>query len=170
MAHSALPGLRVQEGSTLNVLNCEVRRCLENCLEADTSSNINIRGSSLVGSGQTAAENPPKAVTPKSGLATRSSAVAGMVLRGGSKANVAKSLWKDHLTAVAAYNSDLVFESNCVLDIGDKTKEAGEQLFCLARHFYFCFCRRFPLLKIKLTNKSAEKKILNQQWTLDFYF
>ena len=124
-------GLRVQEGSTLNVLNCEVRNCWENCLEADTSSNINIRGSSLLASGQATAEETPAAgdgqAAEKPLLRQGSASVtAGMILRGSSKANVAKSLWKDHRTAVAAYHSDLVFEANCVLDIGDKAEEAGK--------------------------------------------
>jgi hypothetical protein len=49
----------VQEGSTLNVLNCEVENCLYNCLEADNSSNINIRGSCISGSGRLACTGLP---------------------------------------------------------------------------------------------------------------
>jgi hypothetical protein len=112
----------------MNILNCEVRSCAISCLEADTSSNINIRGSSFLAGG---AETMPAGVGSPDAKGAWSelpgpSARAGMILRGSSRANVGKSLWKGHATAVAAYNSDLVFEANCVLDIGDKAEEAGK--------------------------------------------
>ncbi len=120
-----MAGLRVQEGSTLNILNCEVVGCRHSCLEADTSSHINIRGSYLRHSGQPAADdNTPPGTRQPAGRPS-----AGLVLRGHSKANVAKSLWQDHATAVAAYHSDLVFEANSILDTGERAEQqAGEHV------------------------------------------
>lgn len=38
-------GVRAQEGSTVNLLNCEIRNCSESCVETDSISTINIRNS-----------------------------------------------------------------------------------------------------------------------------
>jgi hypothetical protein len=113
----------------MNILNCEVRSCTISCLEAGTSSNINVRGSSFLAGGAEAIPAGVGRPDDKRSQRQGPTARAGMILRGSSKANVAKSLWKGHATAVAAYNSDLVFEANCVLDIGDKAEEAGKNLF-----------------------------------------
>ncbi len=59
---------------------------------------------------------------------------AGLLVRGNSRANVAKSMWREHGLAVAAYHSHLTFEANSILHTGDKTEPeaaAGQEVFKL---------------------------------------
>ena len=57
---------------------------------------------------------------------------AGLLVRGNSRANVAKSMWREHALAVAAYHSHLTFEANSILHTGDMTEPeaaAGQEVF-----------------------------------------
>ena len=99
-------GLRADEGSTLNIINSQISKCVSNCVHTDNVSSVNIRGCLVTHSGVN--DNKMRGHH------------AGIILSGKSKGNVSKSLLKNHLSAVNVDESDLVFEENCVMDISDE--------------------------------------------------
>lgn len=113
-------GLQADEGSVLTVFNCQISDCSFDCIKADNVSSVNVCGSLISNSGTCLGPKEKKHY-------------AGLTLIGKSKANVSKSLMKNHLSAVSVDDSDLVFEENCVMDIsndadGEAFTDQGLQL------------------------------------------